>query len=494
MYNHARDRYLIPTRHVSSDDTPDKVKGKYQGAFVMTPTPGLYRNVVPFDFNSLYPNTMITYNIDYSTYLTGDDVVERMERDEYHCIEWFACCGAHECVCASRGEKIVHRFRKSPKGVLPGLLDHLIEARKEAKQRMKATSNPVERMLLNMQQNSYKLSANSVYGGMGSTTSYLPFRVGAECTTAQGRLQFLNAQHILGSRFRARIVYGDTDSVYIQFPAYDSKSMDELWVHAQEVEQQLTGFFTGTTLKLAFEEKVYRNFYISNKKLYITETFIRGKTETKIDAKGMVMVRRDSCDFIRKLFEWIVHAAFEGSMSPQEIALGIYARLLHHLQRGLSLEDYVLTGNVNPAEDYKVKSLPTVPSKRHKVFENLGGHHLVNADTYRYYLIPPAAHVAYKSSQRGEYVAPHSRVPYVYIQSGLPTLPASARVEDPEYMKAHPGLYQLDYMHYVRRCMTPVDALCTNIYVDSPEWCKKPVETFLRIHETYQTWIQSIRR
>ena len=40
---------------------------RYAGAHVFPPVPGLYDRVLPFDFASLYPTTMIAYNFDYST-------------------------------------------------------------------------------------------------------------------------------------------------------------------------------------------------------------------------------------------------------------------------------------------------------------------------------------------------------------------------------------------------------------------------------------------
>lgn len=53
------------TSHKSANDPTENEKG-FSGGFVMEPTPGLYENVVVGDFNSLYPNIMITYGLDPS--------------------------------------------------------------------------------------------------------------------------------------------------------------------------------------------------------------------------------------------------------------------------------------------------------------------------------------------------------------------------------------------------------------------------------------------
>lgn len=47
----------------SKNSDPHIVKEEYPGAFVFEPIPGIYNNVTDFDFASLYPSLMITYNI-----------------------------------------------------------------------------------------------------------------------------------------------------------------------------------------------------------------------------------------------------------------------------------------------------------------------------------------------------------------------------------------------------------------------------------------------
>ena len=55
------------------------------GAYVYTPTPGYYTNVVPFDFSSLYPSIIIAYNIDFCTFVREDSNIP----DELcHVMEW----------------------------------------------------------------------------------------------------------------------------------------------------------------------------------------------------------------------------------------------------------------------------------------------------------------------------------------------------------------------------------------------------------------------
>ena len=68
----------IPEKRPTHDEISERRKmGKYEGAFVFEPLPGLYEEVVVFDFTSSYGSTIVTYNLSKSTYL------EKPEKDSY---------------------------------------------------------------------------------------------------------------------------------------------------------------------------------------------------------------------------------------------------------------------------------------------------------------------------------------------------------------------------------------------------------------------------
>jgi DNA polymerase elongation subunit (family B) len=56
----------------------------YTGATVFPPLPGVYDKVVPFDFSSLYPTTIIAYNICWSTLVNDHDIPD----SECHVMSW----------------------------------------------------------------------------------------------------------------------------------------------------------------------------------------------------------------------------------------------------------------------------------------------------------------------------------------------------------------------------------------------------------------------
>lgn len=295
----------------------------YTGAYVSEPIKGLYKKIVPFDFASLYPSIMMAHNIDYSKLVLDASIPD----EDCHIFEWqdhYNCehdmrkkkastgkNGKKTLICA----KYKYRFLKhevSGKGIIPTLLEDLINARKKTRKILelavgeskmlkklltgkalkddhfdelmkcikiaetentqavllvkkyidvvksdwdgfdeKETGIINERLdvldtliiVLDKRQNSYKVSANSMYGAMGVSRGYLPFMPGAMCVTFVGRMSILKANKFIQENFGGQIIYNDTDSAYCHFPDFDDKAAAELWAHALRVCKEVEVLF-----------------------------------------------------------------------------------------------------------------------------------------------------------------------------------------------------------------------------------------------------------
>ncbi len=166
----------------------------YTGAFVFPPVPGKYSWVLPFDFTSLYPTTIIANNICYTTFVIDDTVEDR----ECHVISW-----------EDGDKKYRFRFKKKPIGVIPALLTTLLEQRNTTKRELKKSEGFIK-TILDKRQLAYKISANSCYGMMGVRKGFLPFLPGAMATTAMGRQYISKAADYVSKTFQGKIVYGDS--------------------------------------------------------------------------------------------------------------------------------------------------------------------------------------------------------------------------------------------------------------------------------------------
>lgn len=202
---------------------------KLTGAIVLEPIPGVYDKITPFDFTSLYPTTIQAYNLCFSTLVKDEDDINDelcnvIEYEEHKGCEHdpeFTKLKADKIVCQHHR----YRFLKEPKGIVPILLEDLLEARvntrkkqKELKKEMESDTISsemkqqlqLEYQVLEKRQLAYKVSANSVYGAYGTRKGYLPFLPGAQCTTALGRQNIIKAGKYIQEHYNAKLVYGDS--------------------------------------------------------------------------------------------------------------------------------------------------------------------------------------------------------------------------------------------------------------------------------------------
>jgi DNA polymerase-2 len=149
------------------------------GGAVFEPLPGLHELVWVFDFKSLYPSLMRTFNIDPLAF------VDDSKSEDQHI----------ELVTGAA-------FRREP-GILPRLLDELFPAREAAKQAGDEIASQAIKILM-----------NSFYGVLGTSACRFYNPQIANAITGQGRY-FLRWT---SDWFEARgfqVLYGDTDSVFV---------------------------------------------------------------------------------------------------------------------------------------------------------------------------------------------------------------------------------------------------------------------------------------
>ena len=203
----------------------ERISERYQGAFVFEPKPGLYKNLVVFDFKSLYPTILVAYNICPSTL---------SEKKEGY--------SSPEILVGKK--KVKYYFSSKKKGFFPEIVKELIIRRDRIKTIMKKEKKSV---YLSGRSYALKILANSIYGYLGFFGARWYSKECAESITAFARKHIMDLIEE-AQKEKFHVVYSDTDSLYI---ALDDKNKNDALNFLKSVnkslpelmELELEGFF-----------------------------------------------------------------------------------------------------------------------------------------------------------------------------------------------------------------------------------------------------------
>ncbi len=245
----------------------DRAPVTQQGGHVLEPRPGLYRNVWVFDYKSLYPSIIRTFNIDPLSYVEDS--------------------AAQTDLIDTPGAA----FRREP-GILPQLLDTLFPQRESARKAGDAIASQAIKILM-----------NSFYGVLGTSACRFFNPALANAITRTGREMLLWSKAWCEAAGFS-VLYGDTDSLFVQSPdqtADDARTQGARL--AVQLNEDLARYIAQrwrltSRLELKFEKLYLRLFLPSMRhstrgasKRYVG-LLQEGPTE-HVEFVGMEVVRRD---------------------------------------------------------------------------------------------------------------------------------------------------------------------------------------------------------
>jgi DNA polymerase elongation subunit (family B) len=234
-----RQDLIIPTFNI------ENIKQEFKGGFVYEPVKGLYEDVVTYDANSLYPNTIITLNISPETKigkiiernnngvtvkLTNNKIIELTN-------EKFEKIVDLEKLCITKADVL---YTQKFKGIVPTLIDKLYAERVkakakmiEAKKKLKNANTDLEKQELETEVNDndtlsnvYKVFLNSVYGAFSNIYFPLFDMDHAESVTLSGQAIVKKGPEIIYEYAKTQgfkdkmediLIYQDTDSEFFSF-------------------------------------------------------------------------------------------------------------------------------------------------------------------------------------------------------------------------------------------------------------------------------------
>lgn len=306
QYLHSR-----PTREQSEKNSKIFIIGGY----VMPPLKGIYSDVRIFDFKSLYPSMMVSWNIgddsiDTEKSKLGDIAFKQFVNyprkiEEVPFKEWFTFLRQQkkkldphdECYQTANN----NFFRKGTPSFISSLLQELLALRSEMKKKLVGLhAGSPEYGSTRSSQAIVKELANSMYGIMGDRNSRYFNKNVAESITITGQFMNKTVQAILSS-FNYTPIYGDTDSVFApisgtgaEIEAITKQFNDKLKIFLKEK------FSLDTNIVHLEYEKAYRKMVMVDKKRYTgTMQMMNDEPSNMLFSKGLEDVKKNTIRITR---------------------------------------------------------------------------------------------------------------------------------------------------------------------------------------------------
>lgn len=187
--------------------------------------------------------------------------------------------------------------------ILPNVLRTLVQKRRLVKDQIKREKNPVKLGQLDIRQKALKLTANSMYGCLGFSSSRFHCMAIAALITRTGREILLKTKDIAEEKLGFNVVYGDTDSIMINTGTSNLNDAIEM---GKKLKQEVNVHYKCLEIEI---DGVFKSLLLLKKKKYAALTIVNwGTPEQKVvsEIKGLDMVRRDWCPLSKRIGNFVL--------------------------------------------------------------------------------------------------------------------------------------------------------------------------------------------
>ncbi len=248
------------------------------GGALLEPAPGIHARVAVFDFKSLYPSLIRTFGLDPLAHARAGD----------------------DAIVAPNGA----RFSRT-ESILPGVLSELMSRRDAAKARGDRHADQAIKILM-----------NATFGVLGATSCRFFDPAVANAITTFGQ----QTLHWTKEAFEAcgvAVLYGDTDSVFVQLPAQGTGDGDPERLRERvesAVSERIRREYGVMPLLVLELEQIFEHLWLprvrggraGSKKRYA------GWANGKLHVVGLESVRRDWPPVAQRLQEGMLERVFTG--------------------------------------------------------------------------------------------------------------------------------------------------------------------------------------
>ncbi|MDR2729847.1 MAG: DNA polymerase II [Treponema sp.] len=329
------------------------------GGTVLDPESGLFSNVAIFDFRSLYPTIIRTFNIDPLSHARSKLSKHNQSGTELN----------ESFITAPNGASFSRE-----QGLLPEVIAAYFKKRRAALDSGDATAAQV-----------FKILMNSFYGVLGTSACIYGISELAGAITSFARKWLLFSRDWFSSR-NFRVLYGDTDSLFVETGFDEKISYAEFEKRCNILAGELNLFILQTIknnyglesfIELRFE-KAYRRFIIpplrnahgvdnQDKSRGRAKGYggylINGDGSLSVEVKGMEAARSDTTALARRLQLELLELVFSGG-SEDDFRARV-GTAIRELQSGVLDSELVYRKRlVRYPETYTTNTPPQVKAAR----------------------------------------------------------------------------------------------------------------------------------
>jgi len=304
--------YVCPNQPHWDEIEKRRMVKPYKGGYVKEPVVGLHNNIAVFDFRSLYPSIIVTFNISPET-------------------------------INQRGYKVPglkYSFSKK-EGFVPSVVKELIEKRMQIKEKMKNGKN-IEQ--LDEEQKAIKIIANATYGMFAYPGARWYCYECAESAAAFGRY-YIKKMIKEAEKFGFEVLYSDTDSLFV-------KTKEDIEKKANDFLRQINKKLPGI-MELELQGIYSTGLFVPQKiGSYTAKKRYALLGKEGIVIRGLEAVRSDWCNLAKNLQHKILELVLK---RKEKEAVKLVKETIEKIKkRKINLEDITIRTQLGKElEEYK---------------------------------------------------------------------------------------------------------------------------------------------
>lgn len=325
----------IPEKRPGNSEIEErKRRGKVEGAFVYEPKPGLYEDLVMFDFTSMHTSIIISHNISKGT-LTNS------KKDSTSSPE-----------IEINGKKTNFYFSKKP-GFFPTLLKEIFEKRKKYKDEYKKSPSQITKA----RSNAFKLLSASAHGYVGFFGArYYSWEASSSILAFVRKYNIETIKKIENEGHT--VIYGDTDSVAF---TRDKKTKKEIKDLLEKLNEELPG-----VMHIELEDFFKRGIWVKTRSgnSGAKKKYAMIDEEGNVKIRGFETVRRDWCELARETQSQILRLILKNG--DEKEALSFLEKIGEKLKsKKISKEEIMIKSQIKkPISSYKSITPHVIAAKK----------------------------------------------------------------------------------------------------------------------------------